>query len=108
MTLQSHVDSIAATMESGFEGYGTEDEYGETQDAFCYLDDILDINWILNSDKTYKSARILVAFGGPNIWIDTGKKKVEGYWWGKYAEAEYCDSEFSQELDAALESLFEC
>ena len=95
-------------MEKGFEGYGTGDECGEVQDAFCYLDDILDINWILNSDKTYKSAKILVAFGGPNIWIDTGSRKVEGYWWGEYAEAEYRESEFSQELDEALECLFEC
>ena len=108
MTLQSHVDSISATMEHGFEGYGTEDEYGEMQGAFDYLEGILDINWVLRSDRTYKYARILVTSGGPNIWIDTGSRKVEGYWWGEYAEAEYRESEFSQELDAALECLFGC
>ena len=28
----------------------------------------------------YKGARLLVAFGGPNIWIDTASQEVEGYW----------------------------
>lgn len=33
--------------------------------------DVLDVEWILTSDKELKGARLLVAFGGLNIWIDT-------------------------------------
>ncbi|CAH9015771.1 conserved hypothetical protein [Vibrio phage 142E35-1] len=70
-----------------------------------YLQDVLDINWILNSDKTYKGARVLVAFGGPNIWIDTVKSQVEGYWWSDTYIESYSDA---IDLDAALEELWEC
>ena len=77
--LEYQVDSIIDTLESGH--YETEDENGPN--GFDYLTDALDINYIINGDKTYKGARILVAFGGPNIWIDTFNQQVEGYWWGE-------------------------
>ena len=48
--------------------------------GFDYLDDVLDINYITTQDKMCKGARLLVAFGGPNIWIDTASQEVEGYW----------------------------
>ena len=46
-----------------------------------YMEDILDIDYIVNYRKEYKACRILVAFGGPNIYIDTFKGCVDLYWW---------------------------
>ncbi len=46
-----------------------------------YFSDILDVNWILNSKREYKACRLLVAFGGPNIYVDTLSGYVELYWW---------------------------
>lgn len=80
-------------------------EEGEETSAYDYLEDALDINWILNSDRSYKGARILVAFGGPNIWIDTTTNTVEGYWWGDKYSARFDDQ---IGLDEALEELFAC
>ena len=74
-------------------------------DGFSYLQDVLDINWILNSDRTYKGARVLVAFGGPNIWIDTVTGEVEGAWWNDSYTERYNDG---IGLDEALEELFGC
>lgn len=107
--IKSHVLSIVDTLNNGFDGYGSEDEHGEYQDAFKYLEDVLDINWILNSDRTLKGARLLVAFGGPNIWIDTVKGTVEGAWWMDSFTSDYnTDSEFANDLVEALDTLYAC
>ena len=107
--IESNVLHIVDTLNNGFEGYLVEDEHGEMQTAFDYLQDALDFNWILNSDRTLKGARLLVAFGGPNIWIDTTKGIVEGYWWQDKFVAEYDrNSEFACDLDEALQTLFNC
>ena len=83
--LADMVKNIAQTIERG--RYETDSE--EDCNAYDYLSDALDFRWIVQNDLTFIGARILVAFGGPNVWIDTDKKKVEGYWWGDYASANY-------------------
>ena len=74
--LREYVHNIVETIETG--------EYEPDDDGECsgydYLSDALDFEWILNSDRTLKGARILVSFGGPNIWINTVTEQVEGYW----------------------------
>ena len=52
---------------------------------YDYFDDFLDIDFISNCRKEYKACRVLVAFGGPNIYIDTLSGAVELYWWGDRA-----------------------
>lgn len=106
--LRDMVKHIADQLSNGFgddvnEGRDIESE-GEYS-AYDYLSDVLDINWILNSDRTYKGARVLVAFGGPNIWIDTNLGQVEGYWWGDSFTESFNDN---VGLDDALEDLFNC
>ena len=107
--IKEHVLSIINTMNHGYDGYSTEDECGEYQDAFKYLEDVLDIEWVLNSDKTLKGARLLVAFGGPNIWINTVKGTVEGHWWGdSFTDTYNTESEFARDLEDALETIYSC
>lgn len=36
---------------------------------------------------------ILVAFGGPNIWINTKDRQVEGFWWGDNFTLSYNNDE---------------
>lgn len=102
--LKNHVQSIADTLSNGF----NDDELNaddEPMSAYDYLSDALDINWILNNDRTYRGARVLVAFGGPNIFVDTERGIVEGFWWGDYAKASFDDN---IGLDAALNDLYNC
>ena len=106
--LRDMVNHIADQLTNGFgedlsEGRDIENE-GEFS-AYDYLSDVLDINWILNNDRTYKGARVLVAFGGPNVWIDTNLGQVEGYWWGDSFIKSFSDN---VGLDDALEDLFNC
>ena len=43
--------------------------------------------------------------GGPNIWVDTRWNKVEGFWWGDSASAQFVDS---MDIHGACQELFEC
>lgn len=51
-----------------------------------YMTDILDIEYRCGSDREYRSCKIMVACGGPNIYIDTAAAMVKLYWWTEYAE----------------------
>jgi hypothetical protein len=73
--------------------------------GFDWLTDALDIEWILNNDRTIKGARILVAFGGPNIWVNTTDNTVEGHWWGS-SHIERFDDCIG--LADAVDELFNC
>ena len=79
----------------------------EQLSVYDWLDDALDIEYRIGSDRQYRSAEVMVACGGPNIYVDTGTQKVRLHWWGNYAEypasISACD-----ELDAVLEDLFSC
>lgn len=102
--LQNHVSSIAATLTEGFPDDEVNSD-GEPMSAFDYLQDALDIEYIVNGKGDYLGARVLVAFGGPNIWVDTRRGIVEGAWWGDYATASFRDN---IGLDEALEELWNC
>ena len=74
--------------------------------GFDYISDVLDINYVINSDRTYRGTRLLVAFGGPNIWVDTSTNTVTGGWWGDSYSATYSRDEMG--IDEACEELFSC
>jgi hypothetical protein len=101
--LQNHVDSIAARLSNGFGDELNDD--GEPMGAFDYLQDALDIEYIVTGSGEYLGARILVAFGGPNIWIDTRRGVVDGYWWSDRASSSFADN---IGLDDALAELWNC
>ena len=45
-----------------------------------FMQDVYDIEWITHNDHSYKAARLLVAGGGPNIWVNLQTNTVDGYW----------------------------
>jgi hypothetical protein len=106
-SLLDHVQSIADNLTNPpyewNEGRDIESE-GEFS-AFDYLRDALDIEYIVNSNKEYLGARVLITFGGPNIWIDTRRAMVDGYWWSEKASASFTDN---LGLDDALQELWSC
>ena len=57
----------------------TSPEEGET--AAKWMEDTYDIRYLVSSDKSFLGAEILVAGGGPTIWVDTFREQVTG-WWG--------------------------
>jgi hypothetical protein len=112
--LQDNVDHIADELtnppeldQEYIDNYLDSEYYepGDTLSAYDYLQDALDIQYIVSRNKEYLGARVLVAFGGPNIWINTQTETVEGYWWSDSAFASFRDN---LGLDDALEDLYNC
>lgn len=99
--LRSLVHSIIKSIETG--QYETECEDG--CNAWDYLENALDIEYVSSSRGEYLGALILVAYGGPSIWINTRHRQVEGYWWTLKYSAGYHDDQL--ELDDVLEVYFE-
>lgn len=63
------------------------EENGEAYDLYSYFADALDIEYTVDSRLNYRSARIAVTLGGPNIYVDTAEKSVVGYWGSDTAES---------------------
>jgi hypothetical protein len=60
-----------------------------TMSLFDYFQDVFNIEYRVESRRsdTIKSVELLVTYGGPDIYIDTGDRKVKLYWGCDYAEA---------------------
>jgi len=69
------------------------------------MESVLDIEWITFNDHKYKAARLLVAFGGPSVWINLQSLTVDGYWWGDHCKHGFVDN---IGLDNYLEELHAC
>lgn len=81
----------------------------EAQSLYDYFSDCLDIEYRVSgrARDSYKSARIMVAFGGPTIYVDTASRAVELYWWTDRASyllsQDVCD-----EIDNWAEEMWCC
>ena len=82
-----------------------EDITAGEEDAHKWMEDVYDIEWITYQDKSYKGARLLVAGGGPNIWVNLQTNIVQGYWWGDYFEYGFVDN---IGLNDYLEEIYVC
>ena len=70
-----------------------------------YFNDVFDIEYRIGSDKQYRSVKIMVACGGPNIYIDTGDHSIKLYWWNE--RAEYSLSSYTcEQIDEYFNELF--
>ena len=112
--LRDMVQNIANDISEGIELNKDDHEHildetgqdeGDMMYASDYLGDCLDIQYIVSGQKEYLGARVLVAFGGPNIWINTQTGTVEGYWWGDSAFASFNDN---IGIDDFLSEMWEC
>tara|TARA_R110000765_G_scaffold322167_1_gene414056 strand:+ start:620 stop:946 length:327 start_codon:yes stop_codon:yes gene_type:complete len=54
------------------------DKWEKTASEF--MDHVYSKEWITHEDHSYKAARLLVAGGGPNIWVNLQTNTVDGYW----------------------------
>lgn len=88
---------------------GTVSEVDELEQlsVWDYLEDALDIEYRIGSDKQYRSVCIMVACGGPNIYIDTASKSVELYWWGDRASYPI-STDATDAVDEWAEELYQC
>ena len=72
-----------------------------------FFEDCLDIKYLVNSDKTYNSVQLLVAYGGLNIYVSTITNQVELYWWGDVAKFPL-SNDVVKAIDETFEELYNC
>lgn len=110
--LQDLVNTIASDIQFGIYKKDCDECDGEAcgsclMSAFDWIEEeALDIEWILHNDRSFKSARVLVAFGGPNIWVDFKRGEVQGFWASDSVVADFHRD--AMYIEDALEELFSC
>ena len=70
----------AITRYNGYEGAAEHDESDEGTLSSRFMDHVYDIEWITHQDHRYKGARLMVAGGGPTVWVNLVDMTVDGYW----------------------------
>lgn len=79
----------------------------EQLSIYDYLADVLDYEITIDSQLEYKSAKIWVTLGGPNVWIDTAEKAVKLAWGTDRAEY-LVDWDACEEIDEYMRDLYTC
>lgn len=77
----------------------------EQLSVYDYMADVLDYEITIDSRLEYKSAKIWVTLGGPNVCIDTAEKAVK-LAWGTDREEYPLDWDVSAHLDEVLEGAY--
>ena len=99
-------DDITEKAITRYNGYETDhDEDDEGTLASRFMDHVYDIRYIVDREKRYLGAELMVAGGGPNIWVNLDTKYVEGYWGGDRVNVPFTDN---LGLDDYLEELYGC
>jgi len=85
----------------------TDEETGKIreQDAHEWMEGTYDIRYLVDREKRYMAAEIMVAGGGPTIWVDTWDNEVKGYWGGDRVTVPFADN---LELNDYCEELYGC
>ena len=75
----------------------------EPASLYDYLDDNYGVTYHVGNDMEVSAVEIMVACGGPNIYIDTSTEAVELYWWGTRASEPISEEAVKQVNDWAQE-----
>ena len=70
-----------------------------------WMEEVYDIRYIVDREKRYLGAELMVAGGGPTIWVNLDTKYVEGYWGGDKVEQPFTDN---LGLDEYCEEMYGC
>ena len=84
---------------------GPEDEEPRQETASDWMEGTYDIRYIVDREKRYYSAELLVAGGGPTIWVSLNEMEVQGYWGGDRVNVPFSDN---LDLDYYCEEMYGC
>ena len=85
----------------------TDEETGEkrTETASDWMEGVYDIRYLVDREKKYLGCELMVAGGGPTIWVNTWTNEVEGYWGGDKVLEPFIDN---IGLDDYNEEMYNC
>ena len=102
--LKERVSSIFKAISEGIVDY----QYANPSTgniAHDFLDQAINVEYIVSGRLNYSGARILVSYGGPSISIDTSLKTIDGYWDGESVCQHYYHDEM--DLGGACKEMYE-
>lgn len=82
-SLKAYVENCREELEKGYAielDRLEEDEEKEAEPLSKQLENSLDIEYTTSLNRVYQGARIALTLGGPNIYLDTKKGEIQGYW----------------------------
>ena len=62
------------------------------EDVHEWMQDVYDIRYLVDREKRYMAAELMVAGGGPTIWVNLNTMEVEGYWGGDRVNVPFSDN----------------
>ena len=84
-----------------------DEETGEkrTETAHDWMEGTYDIRYLVDREKRFMAAEIMVAGGGPTIWVDTWDQEVKGYWGSDRVTEPFIDT---LDLNDYCEEMYGC
>lgn len=76
----------------------------EMDEYFC--DSSFDVEYRIDSGKKYRSVKVMVCCGGPNVFVDTGSRTVKLHW-GTTKEELYLPEHVVYQIDAYWSEVYE-
>ena len=73
--------------------------------ASSWMEGVYDIRYYVDREKRYLGCELMVAGGGPTIWVNTYTQQVEGYWGGDKVLEPFIDN---LGLDDYNEEMYSC
>lgn len=106
--LMEYVNNVAEDLKKVYEGTAESIENdGEKMDFYEYFNDALDIEYMIGYDGEFRGVEIAVTLGGPNVYINTRRGEVVGFWGTDKAEA-WIPSEICEEINSIFEENYSC
>ena len=101
---RQYIENIRQELEDIYNGTAKNDD-GEELSFWEYFEDVLDITYLTNIDKTYKAVILAVTLGGPNVYIDTYQGEIR-LLWGNEKETIWLPSEICEQIDDVFEEYY--
>lgn len=80
-------------------------EENDLEDLWNYITDSYDVEYTKTLQGDFRGCCLAIAFGGPNIYINTQENRLEGYWGGTKFYKEFDSFEICDEIDDIVEEL---
>ena len=65
---------------------------GDGDTAHDWMEGTYDIRYLVDREKRFMAAEILVAGVGPTVWVDTWDNEVKGYWGSDRVTVPFADN----------------
>ena len=98
--LRDMCESYAKEAREGEMVFWPKDEEHEEEHYEAYS-----IRYIIDGSGGYLGARVMIAGGGPNVWVDTFEGKIQGFWGSDKCSYPIYDYEY---IDEYWEEMYKC